>query len=323
VVKHGREPPAGGPAETGGVTVAAMRVFRTEPMLEIVGWIERTPGELRCEVLDPDRGRTRYAGELVTIDHDTYVHRPWRTWTELAERLGLRMCTPRAATAPRVELRFERLDRDARWRPPAGADATERYGAGSGFERIAKHEDPGFVIDLREAVARVGLAPGARVLELGVNTGDVLALVDTFAPGMRLAGVDHSTSALAVAHARFPAATLIEADLAHLPAELGRFDLVVSVGTLQSGALDDRDLVRRVVQDHLEPHGAVIFGWPNCRYVDGEVEYGARIKNLREPELGLVVKDVAFYRKYLQQHRRHVYVTGKHYVLVTGVSEPR
>jgi hypothetical protein len=30
------------------------------------------------------------------------------------------------------------------------------------------------------------------------------------------------------------------------------------------------------------------------------------------------VKDVAFYRKYLQQHDRKVYVTGKHTILVTG-----
>ena len=43
-----------------------------------------------------------------------------------------------------------------------------------------------------------------------------------------------------------------------------------------------------------------------------------RLKNFAQPELGLLVKDVAFYRKYLQQHARQVFVTGKHYVLVTG-----
>jgi len=295
-----------------------MTVFRRETLLDIVRWLEHAP-ELRFEVLDPDLGRGRYAGELVEHAGETYAHRPLRVWVDLAERLGLRLLVPRATTPPLVELRFERLDRDARWAPPADVDATERYGAGSGFERLSKLEDPGFVIDLREALARVAPAPGARVLDLGCNTGDVLALVDALAPGMQLAGVDHSASALAVAARRFPRAQLVLADLARLPAELGRFDLVVCVGTLQSGALDDRNLVRRVVQDHLAPDGAVIFGWPNCRYVDGEVEYGARVKNLREPELGLVVKDLAFYRKYLQQHRRHVYVTGKHYLLVTGV----
>ena len=69
------------------------------------------------------------------------------------------------------------------------------------------------------------------------------------------------------------------------------------------------------------PRGAVIFGVPNCRYLDGEQRFGARMKNYAQPELGLLVKDVAFYRKYLQQHHRQVYVTGKHYILVTGAAE--
>ena len=72
-------------------------------------------------------------------------------------------------------------------------------------------------------------------------------------------------------------------------------------------------------QDHLAPTGAVIFGVPNCRIVDGETQYGARMKNFRQPELGLLVKDVAFYRKYLQQHGRRVFVTGKNYIFVTAV----
>jgi len=110
----------------------------------------------------------------------------------------------------------------------------------------------------------------------------------------------------------------VTADL-NAPLPVGRFDLVLCLGTLQSGSLDDRALVRRVVQDHLAPGGAVIFGFPNCRYVGGEIEYGARMVNFTQPELGLLVKDVAFYRKYLQQHAMQVFVTGKHELLVTGV----
>ena len=288
-----------------------VKVFRGEPLIDIVRWIERAP-EIAFAVLDPDAGAGSYAGELV----DGHVHRPWRVWLDLAERMGLRMLTPRPATPPLVELRFERLDRDERLLP--GDAGPERYGIGSGFERVHKLEDPGFLLDLEEALARVALVPGARVLDLGCNTGDVLSVMP---PGVTLVGVDHSGSALAVARGRLPQAQLVQADVAQLPA-LGRFDLVVSIGLLQSGGLDDRALVRHVVQELLAERGAVIFGWPNCRYVAGEVEYGARIKNLREPELGLVIKDVAFYRKYLAQHRRQVFVTGKHYLLVTGIAWP-
>jgi len=290
-------------------------VFGSEPLLAIISYVERclidgTPIEL--SVLDPDRGHGHYAGELV----DGYVHRPWRVWLDLAERMGLRMRTPRPGTPPLIELAFEPL---VRARPSRERD-TERYGIGSTFARITKAEDPGFVLDLSDALARIELPAAPRVLSLGVNTGDELALLMSLGlDSATFVGIDHSASALASARARFgDSVELISADLGE-PLPVGRFDLVVAIGVLQSAALDDRALVRRVVQDHLAPDGAVIFGIPNCRYVDGETEYGARMVNFTQPELGLLVKDVAFYRKYLQQHHRRVFVTGKHYVLVTAV----
>lgn len=274
-------------------------------------------------VLDPDHGRGLHAGETVERGGVTYVHRPWRVWIDLAERLGLRMLTPRRIDDTLVELTFEPLARAA---PERVGDVTEKYGAASAFARISKHEEPGFVIDLAESLARVPLPPAPRVLDLGVNTGDELALALALRPelpgAIDIVGVDHSASAIAVARERFAGerARFVLADLANLATlELGRFDLVLSIGTLQSGGLDDRALLRDVVQHNLAESGSVILGMPNCRYVDGEIEYGARVVNLREPELGLLVKDVAFYRKYLQQHHRRVFVTGKHYILITGV----
>lgn len=262
---------------------------------------------------------------------DVYRHRPWRTWIDLAERLGLRMLTPHPAPPPLVELRFERLADAAPTAGAAAGEVTERYGAHSPFARISKAEEPGLVADLDDALARVDGSPGwpaaPRILELGCNDGDVLALVFALRPALAAAaavtGVDHSASALAVARGRFPAerCRFVEADLARLAnLGLGRFDLVLCLSTLQSGGLDDRALLRTVVQDHLAPGGAVILGLPNCRYVDGELEHGARMKNFRQAELGLLFKDVAFYRKYLQQHHRRVFVTGKYEVLITAVA---
>jgi len=294
------------------------RRFRAESLREILAFVET--GIARGEVVellvpDPDRGRGRYAGELV----DGAVHRPWRVWVDLAERLGLRLATPRIVD-DHVLVRFEPLDRDA---VPARGEGTEAYGTESGFARLAKLEDPAFVIDLREALLRANLPHAPRVLDVGVNTGDELELVYDVAPQAAVVGIDHAASALAVARARFPTATFVEADVSDLGAlatfGLPRFDLVLSIGTLQSATLDDRELLRRLVQDHLADTGAIVLGIPNCRYVDGEVVYGTRMKNFSQPELGLLVKDVAFYRKYLQQHHRQVFVTGKHYVFVTGV----
>jgi len=301
-------------------------VFRRESLLDILAFVEGRlaagAAALGFCVLDPDLGRGRYAGELVEHGGELHVHRPWRVWVDLAERLGLRLLTPRVAAGGLIELRFERLDPRNRWDAAGAARADgERYGAGSSYARISKLEDPGFVIDLAEAIGRARLGPCPRVLDLGVNTGDELVVLGRELPGLALVGIDHSASAIAVARARFPGHQLIAADLAALPTlGLGAFDLVISLNTLQSPGIDDREVLRQVVQHHLAPGGAVILGLPNSRYVDGELAYGARMKNFRQPELGLLIKDVAFYRKYLQQHGRQVFVTGKHYVLVTGVA---
>jgi 2-polyprenyl-3-methyl-5-hydroxy-6-metoxy-1,4-benzoquinol methylase len=299
------------------------RGFRAEPLTAIIAHLEAELAagapRIAIAVLDPDLGRGRYAGELVDHAGEAFVHRPWRVWIDLAERLGLRMATPRPAGAPGlIAIGFERLVDDRSRAPGAVA---ERYGHGSEFARIAKLEDPGFVLDLADARARARLGPTPRVLDLGVNTGDELTVIERAAPGCDIVGIDHSASALAVARARFPAARFIEADLGALATlGLGAFDLVISLNTLQSPGVDDRAVLRQVVQHHLAPGGAVILGVPNSRYVAGELVYGARMKNFRQPELGLLIKDVAFYRKYLQQHHRQVFVTGKHYILVTGVA---
>ena len=181
--------------------------------------------------------------------------------------------------------------------------------------------------DRKQAFVRefVAATKPAMLWDLGCNTGDEIALVLALTPTLRSAthvGIDHSESAIAAARERFAGASNVVFHVADVnaPIALGRFDLVISIGTLQSAGIDDRGLLRRIVQDYLSPHGAVIIGMPNCRYIDGEVEYGARMKNFRQPELGLVIKDIAFYRKYLQQHHKRVFVTGKHYLLVTAVA---
>src|SRR5688572_27036853 len=130
--------------------VVTVPVFRRESMLEILAFIahELAAGaaELAFCVLDPDLGRGRYAGEHVEHAGERHVHRPLRAWLDLAERLELRLRTPVADHDGLIRLRFERLDRDKRWQADhdVAPAARERYGAASGYARIAKLEDPGF-----------------------------------------------------------------------------------------------------------------------------------------------------------------------------------
>jgi SAM-dependent methyltransferase len=308
------------------------RSFCDEPLHEIVGFItaelERGASSVGVRVIDPDQGRGCYSGELVVLEGRTHRHRPLRVWVDLADRLHLRLATPRLVSGGTIELWFEPLDERARWDVGVSANATEKYGSASGYARISKLEDPNLLLDMGDALERVRLPDAPRILDLGVNRGDELALLLALRPEWatqaRFVGIDHSASALAEARARFATENFefIEADLNAIEAlELGRFDLVLSLGTLHSPGVDDRSVLRSVVKRWLGPNGGVILGVPNCRYLDGEQLFGARTKNFTQPELGLLIKTVAHWKKYLQQHRRKVYVTGKHYVLVTGAAE--
>lgn len=299
---------------------------RRVTLLEIIGAIQGQLADgvdvVTLRVLDPDLGRGCHAGEFIEVEGRAYVHRPWRVWVELADRLGLRMCTPKLLEHPLCELRFERLHASSQ---PA-ADPRERYGTQSEFARVRKAEEPSFVLDFADALARASPSPDARILSLGVNTGDELALLLELCPALReqarFVGVDHSPSALARARERFsdPRHRFIEADFGALAdLELGRFDLVLALDVLQSPGVDSDALLRRLVQAQLAPAGALILGLPNCRYFDGELIHGARTRNFSQSELGLLIRDVAFYRRYLQQHRRKVFVTGSHELLITAI----
>ncbi|WP_426750524.1 class I SAM-dependent methyltransferase [Myxococcus sp. Y35] len=309
---------------------AQPRRFHDEPLVVIHRHLlERLgAGSVSIEVPDPDLGRGCYPGEQVGPG-GTLVHRPLRSWCDLAEGLGCRLRTPRAVDGTHVSLTFERLGPEAPWHVggevEGGAPAQERYGAASAFARLRKLEDAGFLLPWLDALGRIRLPESARVLDLGVNRGDELAAFSWLegTPDVRFVGVDHSASAIAEARARFPDArhAFVVADLNALPEGLGRFHLVVSVGTLQSPGVDDHALLRKLVQEHLEPSSALLLGFPNSRFRDGEVVYGARVRNLREPDLSLLVKDLSFYRRYLHQHGFRTFLGGKYDLLLTAVRD--
>jgi SAM-dependent methyltransferase len=309
-----------------------MRCFTTEPLSEAAAWLtgrlEGTePGAVVAfEVLDPDLGEGRYAGELVEVGGKSYRHRGYRAWTDLSELLFCRMLTPKPASEQTVVLRFEKLDRSDSFHAAAEMEKTEKYGTASRFSAIDKLEEPAFLAAYGRALESVKIASRRRVLDLGVNTGDEFELIRRMLPahvygGMELVGVDHSASAAACARERFPEgnATFHVHDVNDLDAlALGRFDLIVSVGTLQSPGVDFKPLFMALVQRYLEQGGAVILGFPNCRWMGGEMLYGAKAPNYAYSEQSLLYKDVYFCKKYLQQKKFRVTLTGKPYLFLTA-----
>jgi SAM-dependent methyltransferase len=267
-------------------------------------------GTVQFTAPDPDVGVGLYAGELGSAGR----HRSYATWADMADVLGARLGTPEVLQGGRVVLTLHRL--------PA-LDRSADYGEGSDFQRLDKLEDPWFLHGFTEALTRSNLRPGARILSVGVGSGRELDALEIAYPkvGFEVVGLDIDAGVLELARQRHAATpwTFQTGDVNALDPELGRFDLIIALSVLQSRNVNLERSLRSLMRDHLAPGGSLILGFPNCRYTGGEVRYGARMLNFRDPDLSLLLADVALVRRHLHKAGFKVYVTGKYEVLVTGV----
>ena len=47
-----------------------------------------------------------------------------------------------------------------------------------------------------------------------------------------------------------------------------------------------------LIQNYLEDKGSIILGFPNCRWINGEMIYGAKAANYSYSEQSVLYKDV-------------------------------
>lgn len=304
-----------------------MKTFTSQPLSDILAWAHETLKEnstLSFEVLNPDIGRGNYAGESVTVDDITYVYRSYKAWSDLGEILFCRMLTPKILTEHTVQITYEKLDLDDSFHYSEAKE--EKYGTTSRFAAIHKNEEPAFLSPYLRALRSVKVGAKKRILNLGINTGDEFDLIRSILSqeeyrNIELIGIDHSISAIEKARERFDEgnATFYVHDINDLASlELGRFDLIITIGTLQSPGIEFKPLFMKLVQEYLTHEGALILGFPNCRWMGGEMIYGAKAPNYPYSEMTLLYKDVYYCKKYLQQKKFRVTLTGKDYVFLTG-----
>lgn len=287
--------------------------FTDEPLTTLLPAVRRAlgeRGEVAFSVPDPDLGLGLYAGERGPGGR----HRSWQTWTDLADLLGAHLLTPERLREGRVLVRLR--SRAATPDPDAGG-----YGTGE-WARVDKLEDPVFLFTFVEALRRVAPPAGGRVLSLGVSGGRELEALALAFPDrtFELVGVDLEDAALERARRRFPAGTFLELDVGTLPQpDLGRFDLVLALSLLQSPGVRQDALLAALYRHHLTPAGGLILGYPNARYRDGALSYGARVRNFARPDLSLLCQDVTDARRRLHKQGYKVFVTGKYEVLLTAI----
>ncbi len=304
--------------------------FTNEPLYEIFTTLKKaltlrnTHETIEFEVLNPDLCDSTYAGTIINIDKQEYIYRGLKAYNDLCELLNCKMLLPVPKEEKTVLMRFKKLNSKESFH--LSEDSTEKYGTTSHFSKIEKNEEPAFLAHYVKALENVKIDSRLRILNLGVNTGEEFRIIEQITSNFNiheLIGIDYSHSAINQAKKNFSNSniTFIQHDINNLSTlNLGEFDLIISIGTLQSSNLEFNPLFMSIVQNYLKKEGAMILGFPNCRWVDGEMIYGAEVKNYNFSELGNLYKDVMFCKKYLQQKKFRVTITGKNYIFLTATS---
>ncbi|WP_419774830.1 class I SAM-dependent methyltransferase [Halarcobacter sp.] len=301
--------------------------FTKKSLFEIYAYFNNKKEEkiINIIVLNPDVVENAYAGEKILLEDEEYVYRSYKSWNDLAEKFHYKMLTPKLIDKNFVELSFLKLE-DKTFH--SSKEVEEKYGVDSQFSRINKNEEPEFFHSYLQALKNVKVNKRKRVLNLGVNNAEEFELIktafkDEFSE-IEFVGIDYCLSAIKKAKEKF-----IEDDNVKFYShdinlldelDLGKFDLIISIGTLQSSNLDFNAIFMHIVQNYLEKTGALILGFPNCRWLGGEVIYGAKAPNYSFSEKSLLYKDAFFCKKYLQQKKFRVTLTGKYYTILTATS---
>ena len=290
-----------------------MKKFSSETLLEITTWIEKELKktiELSFLVPNPDLAKNK----------------SFKIWVNLAELHFCKILTPIKIDEAFIQITFKKLNQDNSFHSANVENKEEKYGTDSIFFNINKNEEPTFLHAYKKALEAVKVENRKYVLNLGINKGDEFELIqqlinrDIF-DNINFIGIDHSETALEYAKKRFPKENIkfYQHDINALKElNLEKSDLIISIGTLQSPSINYKPFLMSLVQEHLTHDGAFILGFPNSRWIDGELIYGAKAPNYAYSEMSLLYNDVIFAKKYLQQKKFRVTITGREYIFLTA-----
>jgi hypothetical protein len=307
-----------------------MKKFTNEEMFEIIQYLEnelKVQNEISIEVLNPNIKEDIYAGEKIKIQNDQFIYRSYKSWSDLAEILFCKMLVI-SLNENTIVLKFQKLNKSDSFHNDLNDEKNEKYGENSTFFRINKNEEPVFLYTYMNALKNVKISEKRNILNLGINKADEFEVLKNLVDEetlnqMSLIGIDYSKSAIDYSKNRFPHENFIfyNHDINKLDElNLKKADLIISIGTLQSSGLNFKLLFMDLIQKYLEDKGSIILGFPNCRWINGEMIYGAKAANYSYSEQSVLYKDVYFCKKYLQQKKYRVTLTGKNYLFLTATS---
>ena len=287
-----------------------MRRFNNESSIYIIEWITTqllsiAPREIiSFEVLNQE-----------------YSARGFKYWVDLANILKSKMLMPKDIDDKYILIRFQKLNLENSFHN--SKDTTEKYGVDSKFFEIDKSNEASFIYYYLQALKNVDISNKKRIINLGINRGDEFEIIQELIPqnSIEFVGIDYSKSAINYAKNRFQSNKFrfFQDDINSLDYnKLGKFDLLITIGTLQSVNSNFKLLFMELFKNLLSKEASLILGFPNSRWIDGELIYGAKAPNYPYSELSILFNDISFCKKYLQQHKYRVTITGKDYIFLTA-----
>ncbi|MBP6713523.1 MAG: methyltransferase domain-containing protein [Aliarcobacter sp.] len=307
-----------------------MKKITNENMFEIISYLEKelkNNDYVSIEILNPSIKDDIYAGKKLIIDNQEFIYRSFKSWSDLAEILFCKLLIV-GLQENKVQIKFQKLNKTESFHNDVNDEKNEKYGEDSTFFRINKNEEPSFLYAYMNALTNVKIEEKKEILNLGINKADEFEVIKNLLDEetlnqMNLVGIDYSSSAIEFSKKRFPSEnfTFFNHDINKLEQlNLKKADLIISIGTLQSSGLNFKLLFMDLIQNYLQDKGSIILGFPNCRWINGEMIYGAKAANYSYSEQSVLYKDVYFCKKYLQQKKYRVTLTGKNYLFLTATS---
>jgi cyclopropane fatty-acyl-phospholipid synthase-like methyltransferase len=251
-------------------------------------------------------------------------HKDIKSWVDISDHFYCKLISIENKKNDIVEVKLKKLNPHNSFHNDAKNN--EKYCTNSLFNKIDKNQKPAFLLHYLKALENVQVDTRLRILNLGVNTGGEFEVIKQISNNLRnqyLLGIDYSNSAIEKAKELFkePNIEFITYDINDLEQlNLEPFDLIITIGTIQSATDNFNKLFMKIVQSMLKKSGAIIMGFPNCRWIDNSMVYGANPKNYNFPEMSVLYKDVIFCKKYLQQKKFRVTITGKEYIFLTATA---
>ena len=259
----------------------------------------------------------------IPLSNDNIESIGYKSFIDVAQLFFYKMLTPTIDTDT-TTLRFKKLDTNNSFHNISADE--EKYGIKSKFFEIDKTKEVSFLYYYQKALKFADIQDKKHILNLGINKGDEFLVIkdildsDNFFK-KKFIGIDYAKSAIEYAKKTLNETNIefIHHDINKLSTlNLPKSDMLISIGTLQSSNINFNERFMDIYQNYLTKDASIILGFPNCRWIDGEMIYGAKAKNYPFSEMSVVLKDIHFCKKYLQKKGYRVIITGKDYLFLTA-----